>query len=214
MFPVAALKYNQGALDLCDVGEELLSAVDLVNDTGQLASNWKWTKEVFGKSSSDSTIERTQAISKMVFNLVDIFCNTVRVGFLLTRIHFISLSSELQKQLEKINECFYLFTLLFCLFQDGYQIYVNNALSHSCSPAVKKELEEKTRLSLLSMAEKSVKIFLGVLKTVSKKSEGPILALSSCLLVLKISAHLYDGRVTSLHKGKFSLSDNRFVYGL
>lgn len=215
LFHVAVSKYSQGALDVCDMGEELLSAVELINATQELASNCKWAKEVRdNKSSGDFTVKVTQVASKILFNLADVFCNTVRVGFLLTRIHLISCSSELQKQLEKINEFFYFSTQVFCFFQEGYQIYLNSILSYSCSPAAKKELEEKTRLSLLNMAERSVKISLGVLKKVSKGSEGSILALSSCVLVLKISAYLYDSKVTSLHKGKFSLRDNRFVYGI
>lgn len=215
LFHIAVSKYSQGALDICDIGEELLSAAELINATQELASNYKWAKEVRdNNNTSDFTIKVTQVAVKIIFNAADVFCNTVRVGFLLTRIHLISCSSELQKQLEKINECFYLLTQVFYLFQEGYQIYLNHILSDSCSLAAKKELEEKTRLSLLSMAEKSVKIFLGVFKKVSKGSEGSILALSSCVLVLKISSYLYDGKVTSLHKGKFSLSDNRFVYGL
>lgn len=52
-----------------------------------------------------------------------------------------------------------------------------------------------------------------MLKKNSKKLDGPILALSSCLLVLKISAHLYDSKVLSSHKGKFSLKENGFAYG-
>lgn len=215
LFHIAVSKYSQGVLDVCDIGEEFLSAVELINSTQELASNGKWAKEVLdNKSSSDFTIKKTQVVSKRIFNLADIFSNTVRVGFLFRRTHLISFSSELQKQLEKINEVFYLLIQVFCLFQEGYQIYLNKTLSYSCSLAAKKELEEKSKLSLLNMAEKSVKIFLGVFKKVSKGSEGSILALSSCVLVLKIFSYLYDIKVTSLHKGKFSLRDNRFVYGL
>ncbi len=215
LFHVAVSKYSQETLDVCDVGEELLSAVELINDAQKLASNCKWAKEILdNESSRDFTVEKVQAFSKIIFNGAGVFCNTVRVGFLLTRIHLISCSSKLQKQLEKINECFYLLIQGFYLLQEGYQIYLNNSLSYSCSLAAKKELEEKTRLSLLNMAERSVKIFLGIFKKVSKGSEGSILALSSCVLVLKISSYLYDSKVTSLHKGKFSLRDNRFVYDI
>jgi hypothetical protein len=53
-----------------------------------------------------------------------------------------------------------------------------------------------------------------VLKKNTRKLDGPILALSSCLLVLKISAHLYDNKVLSSHKEKFSLKENGFAYGM
>ena len=103
---------------------------------------------------------------------------------------------------------------MFYLFQEGYQGCLNYTLScHSESEVLKKELDEKYRLSLLKIAEVSIKIFLGVLKKSSKKLDEPLLALSSCLLVLKISAHLYDNKVLSSHKGKFSLKENGFAYG-
>ncbi|HEV3269050.1 MAG TPA: hypothetical protein VGZ69_00140 [Candidatus Rhabdochlamydia sp.] len=209
---MAMPKYHQRALEACDVGEELLSVVELINDTKELVSHSKWTIEVYANTnSSDFTVKRTQAFSKIIFSLIDIFCNAVRVGFLLARVHVISLSSDLQKQLEKTNEVFYLFTQMFCLFQEAYQGHLSNALSHNSRD--KKELDEKCRLSLLNVAEKSVKVSLAVLKKTSKKLDGPILALSACLLVLKISAHLYDSKVLSLHKGKFSLIANGFAYG-
>ncbi|VHO04664.1 hypothetical protein [Candidatus Rhabdochlamydia sp. T3358] len=209
-------KYHEGALDACNMGEELLSGVELLNDTKKLADHSKWAVEVYkNPNSSDSTAKKVQVISEFIFTVMDIFSDGVKVVFLLTRVHLISLSSDLKKRLEKANEAFYLFTQVFCLFQEGYQGYLNYALScDSESKILKKELDEKYRLSLLKVAEISVKIFLGLLKKSSKKLDGPILALSSCVLVLKISAHLYDSKVLSSHKGKFSLKENGFVYGM
>ena len=94
--------------------------------------------------------------------------------------------------------------------------FISKRLRFTCAfPEVfKKELDEKCRLSLLKVTEISVKIFLSVLKKNFKKLDGPILALSNCLLVLKISAHLYDSKVLSSHKGKFSLNENGFAYGM
>ncbi|MGB7128853.1 MAG: hypothetical protein WBD50_07195 [Candidatus Rhabdochlamydia sp.] len=209
-------KYHERALDVCDMGEELLSGVELLNDAKKLTAHSKWAIEVYANSSSsDFAAKRVQVISEFIFSTIDIFCDGVKVVFFLTRIHLVSLSSDLQKQLEKVNEAFYLFTQVFYLFQEGYQGYLNYALScHPESEILKKELDEKCRLSLLKIAEISVKIFLGMLKKSSKKLDGPILALSSCLLVLKISAHLYDSKVLSSHKGKFSLKENEFAYGM
>lgn len=208
-------KYHEEALDVCDMGEELLSGVELLNDTKKLIVHSKWAIEVYADpNSSDFTAKRVQVFSEFIFSGIDIFCNGVKVVFFLTRIHLISLSSDLQKGLERVNEAFYLFTQVFYLFQEGYQGCLNYTLScYSESEVLKKELDEKYRLSLLKIAEISVKIFLGVLKKNSKKLDGPILALSSCLLVLKISAHLYDSKVLSSHKGKFSLKENGFAYG-
>ncbi|KAG6559493.1 hypothetical protein RHABOEDO_000420 [Candidatus Rhabdochlamydia oedothoracis] len=76
-------KYHERALDVYDVGEELLSGVELLNDAKKLAV-------------------------------------------------LISLSSDLQKRLEKVNEVFYLFTQVFYLFQERYQGYLHYALS--CHP--------------------------------------------------------------------------------
>lgn len=208
-------KYHEGALDVCNRGEELLSGVELLNDAKNLAAHSKWAVEVCANSnSSDFPVKRVQVISEFIFSCIDIFCNGVKVTFLLTRIHLTSLSSDLQKRLEKVNEFFYLFVQVFCLFQEGYQGYLNHTLSCRLkSGALKKELDEKCRHSLLKIAEISLKISLGVLKKNFKKLDGPILALSSCVLVLKISAHLYDSKVLSSHKGKFSLKEDRFAYG-
>lgn len=208
-------KYHERALDVCDVGEELLSGVELLNDAKKLAAHSKWRVEVYANpNSSDFTAKRVQVISEFIFSSIDIFCNGVKVVFFLTRVHLISLSCDLKKRLEKANEVFYLFTQVFYLFQEGYQGYLNYTLScHLESEAFKKELDEKCRLSLLKIAEISLKISLGVLKKNLKKLDAPILALSSCVLVLKISAHLYDSKVLSSHKGKFSLKENGFAYG-
>lgn len=215
LFHIAMSKYNQGVLDVCDAGEELLSAVELINNTQQLAANCKWAKKVQdNKSSSDFSIKRVQVVSKIFFNAMEILCNTCKVGFLLTRIHLISFSFGLQKQLEKVNEGFYLFTQVFGLFQEGYQVYLSHTLRPSCSQEAKKELQEKFRLSLLNIAERSVKIFLVVVKKASQKSEDSILALSGCLLILKISSHLYNDKVVSLHAGRFSLKEKEFAYGV
>ncbi len=208
-------KYHEGALDACNMGEELLSGVELLNDTKKLADHCKWAVEVYkNPNSSDSAAKKVQVISEFIFTAMDIFCDGVKVVFFLTRVHLISFPSDLKKGLEKVNESFYIFTQVFCLFQEGYQGYLNYALSCDSESVLKKELNEKYRLSLLKVTEISIKIFLGVLKKSSKKLDRPILALSSCLLVLKISAHLYDSKVLSSHKGKFSLKENGFVYGM
>jgi len=208
-------KYHEGTLDVCNAGKELLSGVELLNDMQKLTTHSKWAIEIYANpSSSDFTTKRVQVFSKILFSTIDIFCNGVRTVFFLTRIHLISLSSNLQGRLEKVSEAFYLSTQVFCLFQEGYRSYLNRALSyHSNSEAFKKELDEKCRHSLLKIAETSLKISLGVFKKNFKKLDVPILALSSCVLVLKISAHLYASKVLSSHKGKFSLKENGFAYG-
>lgn len=209
-------KYHEGALDACNMGEELLSGVELFNDTKKLVDHSTWAKEVYvNPKSSDFAAKRVQVISKFVFNSTDIFCDGVKIIFFLTRIHLISLSSDLKKRLEKVNEAFYLFTEMFSFFQAGYQGYLSYALScDSESEVLKKELHKKYRLSLLKITEISIKFFLVVLKKSSKKLDKPILALSSSLLVLKISTHLYDSKVLSSLKGKFSLKENGFAYGM
>lgn len=208
-------KYHEGALDVCNRGEELLSGVELLNDAKNLAAHSKWAVEVYtNPNSSDFTAKRVQIFSRFFFSTIDVFCNGIKVVFFLARIHLISLSSDLQKRLEKVNESFYLFVQVFCLFQEGYQGYLNHTLSCRLeSEAFKKELDEKCRHSLLKIAETSLKISLGVFKKNFKKLDVPILALSSCVLVLKISAHLYASKVLSSHKGKFSLKENGFAYG-
>lgn len=215
-FFLSQQKYPQGVLDACDIGEELLSGVELLNDAKNLVAHSKWAVEVYASpNSNDFTAKRVQVFSKFIFNSIDIFCDGVKVVFFLTRVHLISFSSDLQKRLEKIDESFSLFAQAFCLFQEGYQGYLNHTLSYSLkSEALKKELDEKYRLSLLKIAEISLKISLGVLKKNFKKLDVPILALSSSVLVLKISAHLYDNKVLSSHKGKFSLKENGFIYGM
>lgn len=209
-------KYHERALDVCDVGEELLSGVELLNDAKNLAAHSKWTVEVYANPhSNDFTAKRVQIVSEFFFSTIDIFCNGIKVVFLLTRIHVISLSSDLQKRLEKVNDFFYLFVQVFCLFQEGYQGYLHYTLScHSESESFKKELDEKCRLSLLKIAEISLKISLGVFEKSFKKLEVPMLALSACILALKISAHLYDSKVLFSHKGKFFLKENGFAYGM
>lgn len=208
-------KYHERTLDVCDVGEELLSGVELLNDAKNLAAHSKWAVEVYANSNlSDFTVKQVQVISKFIFNSIDIFCDGVKVVFFLTRVHLVSFSSGLKKRLEKVSEAFYLFTQVFYLLQEGCQGYLNYTLScDSESEILKKELDERCRFSLLKITEISLKISLGVLKKNFKKLDLPILALSSCVLVLKISAHLYDSKVLSSHKGKFSLKENGFAYG-
>ena len=176
----------------------------------------KWAIELHANSSSDDdfTAKQRQVFTDLFFSAIDVFCNGVKVVFFLTRIHLISLSSDLQKRLEKVNKIFYIPTQVFYLFQEGYQGYLNYTLScGSESEVLKKELDEKCRLSLLKIAEISTKFFLAVLKKRAKKLDGPILVLSSCVLVLKISAHLYASKVLS-SIGEFSLKENGFVYGM
>ncbi|MDR2539187.1 MAG: hypothetical protein LBC45_00955 [Chlamydiales bacterium] len=209
-------KYYEGALDVCSMGEGLLNGVELLNNAKKLAAHSKWVTEVYvNPGSSDFIIKRIQRICLFVFSSIDIFCNGVKVVFFLARVHFISLSSDLQKQLEKTNEAFYLFTQVFCLFQEGYRGYLNHTLSYDLeSEVLKKELNEKFKISSLKIAEISAKIFLVLLEKKTKKLEGLILGLSSCVLVLKISARLYDSKVLSSHKGEFSLKENGFAYGI
>ncbi|QZA58303.1 hypothetical protein [Candidatus Rhabdochlamydia porcellionis] len=209
-------KYHERTLDVCDIGEELLSGVELLNDAKSLVAHSKWAVEVYANpTSNDFTAKRVQIFSKFFFSMVDIFCNGIKGVSFLARIHLISLSSDLQKRLEKVNDFFYLFTQVFYLFQEGYQNYLNHTLScHSESETLKKELNEKCRLSLLRIAEISLKISLEVFKKNFKKLDTLMLALSSCVLVLKISAYLYDSTVLFSHKGKFSLKENGFAYGM
>ena len=215
-FSSSMQKYHEGALDACDVGEELLSGVELLNDVAKFVEHSKWAIKVYANPNSiDFTAKRVQVVSDFFFNTIDIFCDGVKVAFLLTRVHLISLSSNLKKQLEKVSEAFYLFTQMFCFFQEGYQGCLNYALScDSKSEILKKELNEKYRLCLLKVTEISIKIFLGFFRKNFERLDKPILALSGCLLVLKISAHLYDDKVLSSHRGKFSLKEDGFVYGM
>lgn len=205
--------YSQWALDCCDIGGEILSGAELINDAQSLVAGAKWAKEVgINPRASDFTAKRIQALSKVIFNCMEIFYNTITVGFLLKRLHVVSFSSVLHKRLEKINQVFYLFTQIFSLFKEVYQGYLCNSLSRSACSGPKEELHRKYELSLLSIAETSTKLFLAVFKKVFQQLEGPILALNSCIFVLKISSHLYDNQSSHKGKWKFLSEESGFVY--
>lgn len=49
-------EYHEGALNACNMGEELLSGVELLNDAKKLNAHSKWAIEVYANpSSSDFT---------------------------------------------------------------------------------------------------------------------------------------------------------------
>jgi hypothetical protein len=203
--------YSQAALEICDISEEILSGMELLNEVQSLITGVKWAKELRKASNAeDFFVRRVQMSSKIIFSSAQSFCNTIKIGFLLQRIRIISLSSVMQKQLEKTHSVFAVFQQTFALFQDSYQLYLCSSLKGESSQRIKKELDQKCKLSLMSIAETVAKIFIATLEKASKKMNASILVLSSFVLALKISLYLCDKQFS--HMGKWRFSANRFIY--
>lgn len=203
--------YSQKALEFFDLGEKALSGIELFNEMQNIVASSKWVKEArVSSNSSDFFVKRAQAYRQILCSSAGVVCNAVSVGFFLKRLRVIQLSSDSQRQLKKIHSVFSLFQQAISFFQESRQAYLCNSLSRNSSQWIRKELNEKSRLCLFNIAEIFAKVFLSTLERMPRKLDGAILALSSCILTLKIFSHFCNDQ--SLHRGKWQFSENKFIY--